>query len=105
MLQIAICEDREAEGEYLYGIIKTCLTDAGKEANIIRFQSGFDLLHHTANIGHFHIIFINASLSGLNGIETIKSCANMIRAGLLFICQTRKDLRSVPIRSEHFIIC
>ena len=83
MLQIAICEDREAEGEYLYGIIKTCLTDAGKEANIIRFQSGFDLLHHTANIGHFHIIFINASLSGLNGIETIKELREYDSGGLV----------------------
>ena len=83
MIQIAVCEDRETELDQLNAVIGRCLKDSGKEAAVTMFRSGFDLLHHTANIGHFHIIFINASLNGLNGIETIRELREYDSGGLV----------------------
>ena len=67
MLQIAVCEDEQADRDNLTGILKPLLDKYTEEYRITYFTSGGELLQSG---GSFHLIFMDIMMEGRNGIET-----------------------------------
>ena len=67
MLEIAVCEDEQADRDNLIGILKPLLDKYTEEYQITNFASGGELLQSD---GSFHLIFMDIMMEGRNGIET-----------------------------------
>ena len=67
MLQIAVCEDEQADRDNLIGILKPLLDKYTEEYWITNFPSGGELLQSD---DRFHLIFMDIMMEGRNGIET-----------------------------------
>ena len=69
MLQIAVCEDEQADRDHLIGILKPLLDKyiESEEYRITNFISGGELLQSDDS---FHLIFMDIMMEGRNGIET-----------------------------------
>ena len=67
MLQIAVCEDEQADRDNLIGILKPLLDKYTEEYRITNFTSGGELLQSD---DRFHLIFMDIMMEGRNGIET-----------------------------------
>ena len=67
MLQIAVCEDEQADRDNLTGILKPLLDKYTEEYRITNFTSGGELLQSD---DRFHLIFMDIMMEGRNGIET-----------------------------------
>ena len=67
MLQIAVCEDEQADRDNLTGILKPLLDKYAEEYRITSFTSGGELLQSG---GSFDLIFMDIMMEGRNGIET-----------------------------------
>lgn len=67
MLSIAICDDEMKEIEKLEKIVSTCIKNIKLEYQILTFLSGEGLIESKEK---FQIIFLDVSMTGINGIET-----------------------------------
>ena len=67
MLQIAVCEDEQADRDDLTGILKPLLDKYTEEYRITDFTSGVELLQSG---GSLHLVFMDIMMEGRNGIET-----------------------------------
>ena len=69
MLQIAVCEDEQADRDHLIGILKPLLDKyiETEEYRITNFTSGGALLQSDDS---FHLVFMDIMMEGRNGIET-----------------------------------
>ena len=67
MLQIAVCEDEQADRDNLMGILKPLSDKHEEEYRITNFTSGGELLQSG---DRFHLIFMDIIMEGRNGIET-----------------------------------
>ena len=69
MLQIAVCEDEQADRDHLIGILKPLLDKyiESEEYRITNFTSGGELLQSDDS---FHLVFMDIMMEGRNGIET-----------------------------------
>lgn len=70
-MNIAICDDNAADGEVIYGYIKSYCEMNCFMCDIQRFESGEELLSHFVP-GLFHIIFLDIYLTGISGMDTAK---------------------------------
>lgn len=72
MLQIAVCEDEQADRDHLIGILKPLLDKyiETEEYRITNFTSGGALLQSDDS---FHLVFMDIMMEGRNGIETGQS--------------------------------
>ncbi len=67
MLQIAVCEDEQADRDNLIEILKPLLDKCKEEYRITCFSSGGELLQSGES---FHLIFMDIMMEGRNEIET-----------------------------------
>ena len=67
MLEIAVCEDEQADRDNLIGILKPLLDKYEEEYRITNFTSGVELLQSGDS---FHLIFMDIMMEGRNEIET-----------------------------------
>ena len=65
MLEIAICEDEQADRERLQEMLHTILDKYGVERQITCYDSGEKLLES----GRFHLVFMDIIMEGRNGID------------------------------------
>ncbi len=72
MLRVAICgtcSEKVEQNSKLTGLI---LAEQSEPCEISCFSSGIELVRHIANHENFQIIFLEAEMRGLNGIEIAK---------------------------------
>ena len=65
MLEIAICDDEQADRECLQGMLHTILDKFDIERQITCYDSGEKLL----DTGRFHLVFMDIMMEGKNGID------------------------------------
>lgn len=81
MLRIAVCDDIPFCAERLAGSIDAWSKERGTMIQIMKFQSGEEILFEIENSGDFTAVFLDIELTGISGIET----AEKIRAQNRFI--------------------
>lgn len=73
MIRIGICEDIFEELDVQKQMICEIMTDLSRNAKLLCFQSGEDLLCEIDISGNMDIIFLDVEMLGMNGIETARS--------------------------------
>lgn len=70
MLRLAVCGNDQFDQDRLCRILTEDLNAVSAQSDITRFLSGVELLAYIQETGTFDIIFLDAEMKGLNGIET-----------------------------------
>lgn len=70
MLRVAVCDDIPFCTERLAGSIAAWSKERGMMIQIMKFQSGEEILFEIENSGDFTAVFLDIKLSGISGIET-----------------------------------
>ena len=70
MIRIAVCDDIQFHAEKLVGYIADWAKERRIRTQVMRFQSGEELLFEIENSGDFTAAFLDIKLTGIDGIET-----------------------------------
>lgn len=88
MLRIAVCDDIPFCAERLAGIIAAWSRERGTMIQIMKFQSGEEILFEIENSGDFTAVFLDIELNGINGIETAEKIREQNRfINVVFVSQ------------------
>lgn len=70
MLRIAVCDDIPIHMERLTEYMQCWSMDRGISIQVMKFQSGEEILFEIESSGDFTAVFLDIELSGMNGMET-----------------------------------
>ncbi|MDO4304314.1 MAG: LytTR family DNA-binding domain-containing protein [Bacillota bacterium] len=70
MLRIAVCDDVPLHMERLAEYMQCWSKNRGMPIQVMKFQSGEEILFEIENSGDFTAVFLDIELSGMNGMET-----------------------------------
>lgn len=88
MLRIAVCDDIPFCTERLARSIAAWSRERGTIIQIMKFQSGEEILFEIENSGDFTAVFLDIKLNGINGIETAEKIREQNRfISVVFVSQ------------------
>jgi len=70
MLRIAVCDDVPLHMERLAEYIQCWSRNRAVPVQVLKFQSGEEILFEIENSGDFTAVFLDIELNGMNGMET-----------------------------------
>lgn len=88
MMRIAVCDDILFHAEKLAGYIADWAVERGMIVQIMKFQSGEEVLFEIENSGDFTAVFLDIKLTGIDGVETATRIREQNRfANIVFVSQ------------------
>ena len=78
MLRIAVCDDVSEYRQELTGCIKSWSEKRDIPVRVAQFASGEEVLFALESEGDFDAVFMDASLGGMNGMETASGSGGVI---------------------------
>lgn len=88
MMRIAVCDDIRLHAEKLAGYIADWAMERGIVVQIMKFQSGEEVLFEIEYSGDFTVVFLDIKLTGIDGVETATRIREQNRfANIVFVSQ------------------
>lgn len=88
MMRIAVCDDICLHAERLADYIADWARERGVVVQIMKFQSGEEVLFEIENSGDFAAVFLDIKLTGIDGIKTAAKIREQNRfANVIFVSQ------------------
>lgn len=87
-MRIAVCDDIQFHAERLAGYIADWAWEHRIAAQIMKFQSGEEILFEIENSGDFAAVFLDIKLTGMDGVETAARIREQNRfVSIVFVSQ------------------
>lgn len=70
--RIAVCDDSEADGQYISGLVRRWAADAGHTVQITAFKSAENFLFHYAEKKDYDILLLDIEMGEMDGVMLAK---------------------------------
>ncbi len=96
MLRIAVCDDIPLHMERLTEYMQCWSMDRGISIQVMKFQSGEEILFEIESSGDFTAVFLDIELNGMNGMETAINIRKQNRlVSVVFVSQYDTYFREI----------